>query len=402
MAHEVEDKVLREICEVLISNGLSGASEVLEKLLNEAMKIERSEFLRAKPYERTEEREGYANGYKPKTLLTRTGEMRVEIPQVRGLKFYPRSLERGCRSERALKLAIAEMWVKGVSTRKVSKITEVLCGTEISSSQVSRLSRELDEQLQAFRERPLGEYPYVYLDARYEKIRHGGRVISMAVLMAIGVNGEGYREVLGVSALLSEAEVHWRRFLESLAARGLHGVKLIISDDHSGLKEARQAVFPSVPWQRCQYHLSANAQKYAPSRELKAEIGQVMRDIFQSPDIDSARTRVKETIEAYEQTAPQFVEWLEENVEEGFTVYEFPRSHQRRIRTTNSMERLSKEVKRRTRVATLFPNEASCLRLVSAVLCEIHEEWLTGKLYLNMELLNRKREENRIYRKNVA
>lgn len=402
MTHEIEDKVLREVCEVLISNGLSGTSEVLEKLLNEAMKLERSEFLGAGPYERTEERQGYANGYKPKTLMTRTGEIRVEIPQVRGLKFYPRSLERGSRSERALKLAIAEMYVKGVSTRKVSKITELLCGMEISSSQVSRLSRELDEQLEAFRERPLGDYPYVYLDARYEKIRHGGQVISMAVLMAIGVNSEGYREVLGVSAMLSEAEVHWRSFLESLAARGLHGLKLIVSDDHSGLKEARQAVFPSVPWQRCQYHLSANAQKYAPSRELKSEIGQVMRDIFQSPDIESARARVKESIEVYERAAPRFVEWLDENVEEGFTVYEFPRSHQRRIRTSNSIERLSEEVKRRTRVATLFPNEASCLRLVSALLCEIHEEWITGKRYLNMELLNRKREENRIYRKNVA
>ena len=185
----------------------------------------------------------------------------------------------------------------------------------------------------------------------------------MAVLIAIGVNGEGYREVLGVSALLSEAEVHW---------------------------------------QRCQYHLSANAQKYAPSKELKAEIDQVMRDIFQSPNIESAKTRVEETINAYQQMAPRFVEWLEENVEEGFTVYGFPRSHQQRIRTTNSMERLNKEVKRRTRVTTLFPNEASCLRLVSAILCEVHEEWITGKLYLNMELLNRKREENRIYRKNVA
>jgi len=328
--------------------------------------------------------------------------MRVEIPQVRGLTFYPRSLERGCRSERALKLAIAEMYVKGVSTRKVSKITEQLCGTEISSSQVSRLSRALDEQLAAFRDRPLGEYPYVLLDARYEKIRHGGEVIDMAVLMAIGVNRDGYREVLGVSARISEAEAHWRHFLESLSARGLRGIELITSDDHSGLRAARRAVFPSVPWQRCQYHLSANAQSYAPKKALKVEIGQAMRDIFQSPDIDSARARVKETIEAYRQRAPRFVEWLEENVEEGFTVYQFPRAHQRRIRTTNALERLNKEVKRRTQVATLFPNEASCLRLVTALICEIHEEWITGKRYLNMELLNRRREENRIYRRGVA
>ncbi len=180
------------------------------------------------------------------------------------------------------------------------------------------------------------------------------------------------------------------------------GVKLFISEDHVRLKEARQGVFPSVPWQRCQYHLSANAQKYAPSKELKSEIGQVMRDIFQSPDIKLAKLRVEDAIEEYQQTAPRFVQWLEENVEEGFAIYEFPRSHQRRILTTNSMERLSEEVKRKTRVATLFPNEASCLRLVSAILCEIHEEWITGKRYLNMELLKRVRKENRIYRKNVA
>ncbi len=402
MTHREEGKIIRELCEVLIANGLEGASEVMETLLNESMKLERSEFLQAEPYERTKERKGYANGYKPKKMNTRYGDLDLNIPQVRGLRFYPQGLERGCRSERALKLAIAEMYVMGVSTRKVSKITEVLCGMEISSTQVSRLSQKLDEELSAFRNRELGAYPYVILDARYEKIRHGGSVVDMAVLLAIGVNANGYREVLGVSAELSEAEVHWKRFLESLLKRGLRGVKLIVSDDHSGLRAAKKAVMPSIPWQRCQYHLSANAQQYAPSKALKAEIGQVMRDIFDSPEIESARSRTRQAITDYQKTAPRFVEWLEQNVEEGFTVYQFPRPHRRRLRTTNGLERVSQEIKRRTRVATLFPNEASCLRLVTAILCELHEEWITERRYLNMDWLDRSRKVNQNYRKKVA
>ena len=229
---------------------------MFQRLLNEAMKVERAEALGADPYERTPERTGYANGFKPKTLQTRMGAITVEIPQARGISFYPQSLEKGIRSERALKLAIAEMYVNGVSTRRVTEITEVLCGLDISSTQVSRFSKILDEELEKFRTRKLGCFPYILLDARYEKVRHNDEVIDHAVLIAIGVNLKGQREVLGVSTSFSEAEVHWRAFLQSLIQRGLHGVELIVSDDHSGMKAARKAIFPNVPWPVSYTHLT--------------------------------------------------------------------------------------------------------------------------------------------------
>lgn len=241
---------------VLVEEGFGGMAEAIELLLNEAMKLERAAFLGAQPHERTEGRRGYANGYKPKVVRTRLGQLSLEVPQVRGVvdgeRFYPQALERGSRSERALKLAVAEMYVQGVSTRRVREITEKLCGLQITSAQVSRVTAELDDQLEAWRQRPLGRTLYLSLDARYEKVRHGGSVVSCAVLSAIGIDHEGRRSILGVSVQLSEAEVHWRAFLSSLKERGLYGVQYIVSDDHDGLRKAREAVFPGAVWQRCQ------------------------------------------------------------------------------------------------------------------------------------------------------
>ena len=258
MNPDPKESLPREILEELMEEGTEAFRNVLEKLFNLAMEMERSEFLGAGPYQRTEERRDHANGFKDKTVATRVGRLKLKIPQVRNLSFYPKSLERGCRSEKALKLAIAEMYVKGVSTRKVSKITEQLCGTEISATQVSRIAKLLDTELEQFRERELEEYRVVYLDAHYEKVRVNGTVQDLAILKALGVNRWGKREVLGVSATLSEAEVHWREFLQALQKRGLQGVELVVSDDHVGLRAARRAVFPSVPWQRCQFHLGQN------------------------------------------------------------------------------------------------------------------------------------------------
>jgi len=250
----------KSILEQLISNGSQNLTPLLEMLLNEAMKLEREVALKAAPYERSSERMGYANGFKEREYASRLGTLKIQIPQVRGLSFYPKCIEKGDRSERALKLAVAEMYVQGVSTRKVAAITEELCGFEISSTQVSRCARLLDEELQKFRERPLtSKYAYVYFDAEYEKIRHGHSVIDMATLIAIGVNEEGKREILGVSSALSEAEVHWRAFFEELQRRGLSGIQLLISDDHAGMRAARKAVFPSIKWQRCQFHMAQNA-----------------------------------------------------------------------------------------------------------------------------------------------
>ncbi len=396
-----ESKLFEELLEEVIENGTEGILPVMQMLLNFAMKQERSQYLKAEPYERSADREGYANGFKPKTLQTRMGSMTVEIPQVRGMSFYPSSLEKGCRSERALKLAIAEMYVKGVSTRKVAKITEALCGLDISSTQVSRLSKLMDEELEAFRSRSLGSYAYVYLDARYEHVRHAGNVRDLAVLLAVGVNPGKPREVLGVSVSLSEAEVHWREFMEDLSARGLKGMELIISDDHSGLKAARKSVFPSVPWQRCHFHMAQNAQSYIPKVSLRKTLGGVLKSIFNAPTKADAIELKNRAINQFGKIAPDWCKWLDENLEEGLTVFSFPMSHWRKIRTTNGVERLNREIKRRTRVATLFPNKESCLRLVTAIVEEIHEDWMAGRKYLSIPDTD-ENAELPIYRKEVA
>jgi len=374
--------VIQEVVKLLAGDGFDGLGEAVRRIINEAMRLERQNYLGVGPYERSEERRGYANGYKPKTVHTRIGALDLDVPQVRDSSFYPSSLEKGLRSERALKVALAEMYVQGVSTRKVAKITEQLCGFEVTSTQVSRAAKELDEILEQWRKRSLGAYPYVYLDARYEKVRSNGSVLDMAVLVAIGVSETGQRQILGTSVAYSEQEAHWRDFLRSLQERKLHGVRLFISDAHEGLKAARKAVFPSVPWQRCQFHLQQNAQSYVPKQEMKKEVAAAIRNIFNAPDEADAKRMLDQLLARYEKSAPRLVAWAEQNIQEGLTVLQFPTEHWRRIRTSNVLERVNKEIRRRTRVATIFPNENSCLRLVSAVLMEISEEWETDRAYL--------------------
>jgi putative transposase len=404
MTHHSDNKAFDQVLEVLIENGLDGMASALEVVLNEAMKLERSSFLGAGPHERTPERRGYSNGFKDKTVRSRIGELSLKIPQVRDLKdtegFYPKSLEKGLRSERALKLALAEMYVQGVSTRRVKEITRQLCGLEVSSSDVSRATKLLDEQLQAWRTRSIGEVPYLILDARYEKVRHGGSNRDCSVLIAVGVREDGKRTILGVSVSLSEAEVHWREFIESLQERGMHGVRAVTSDDHKGLKAALKARLAGVLWQRCQCHLQRNAQAYVPKKEMSASVASTIRTIFNAADLQEAEERLARMLEIYRKKAPALVKWAEENIPEGLTVFMLPENHRRRLRTTNCVERVNQEIKRRTRVARLFPNEESLLRLVSAVLSEISDEWETERRYLNMEA--EWPAENRIYRKDVA
>jgi transposase-like protein len=379
-----ESSTFYDVLKLLTADGFNGLGEAVRRLINEAMRLERQSHLGVGPYERSENRQGYANGYKSKTVKTRVGELTFAVPQVRDGGFYPSSLDKGIRSERALKLALAEMYVQGVSTRRVAQITEQLCGFEVSSSQVSRAAKELDAVLEQWRNRPLGAYSYVYLDARYEKVRNNGAVVSSAVLVAIGVSEAGTRQILGTSVAISEQEAHWRDFLKQLQTRGLHGVKLFISDAHEGLKAARRAVFPSVPWQRCQFHLQQNAQSYVPKQELKKKVAGDIRSIFTAPSEDEAKRLLTQLLENYEKSAPRLVAWAEENIPEGFTAFQFPVEHWRRIRTSNVLERINKEIRQRTRVASIFPNDASCLRLVSAVLMEISEDWETGRAYLTM------------------
>jgi len=385
MTNQIDSDLLNTVLQLLTSEGSAGFAEGLRLLVNEAMVQERSAVLQARPYERSEDRLGRANGFKPKTLATRLGPVQFRIPQVRdGVDFYPSALEKGARSEKALLLALAEMYVQGVSTRKVTKIVEELCGHSVSSTQVSACAAKLDAELQSWRDHPLGCFPYVILDARYEKVRHGGRLVDCAVLIAIGIGPNGKRSVLGVSVALSEAEVHWRSFLASLQARGLHGVSFIVSDAHCGLSAARSAVFPSVPWQRCQFHLQQNAQAYVPRLDMRASVASDIRSIFNCPDLPTATARLKTLVDSYSKSAPKLSAWMEETIPQGFAVFSLPLEHHRRLRTSNAIERVNQELKRRTRVASLFPNEASLLRLISALLCEIDEDWLTGKIYLNM------------------
>lgn len=387
MTYQNDSTLSEALLEQLSEQGLEALPTLFQVLLNSAMQIERQKHLGAAPHERTEERTGHANGYKDKTLATRLGQITVAVPQVRevngqGGGFYPQSLERGTRSERALKLALAEMYVQGVSTRKVAAITEQLCGFAVSSTQVSQAAQQLDETLAAWRQRPLAACPYVYLDARYERVRQAGLVQKAAVLIAVGVDEAGKRSVLGVSVALSEHEVHWRAFLQSLVARGLCGVRLVVSDAHEGLKAARLSVLGGVPWQRCQFHLQQNASAYVPRQDLKASVAADIRAVFNAQDRAEADALLRRTVQKYAQSAPKLAAWLERSLPEGLTVFAFPEPHRRLLRTTNGVERVNREVKRRTQVASIFPNESSCLRLVSALLMEISDDWQAGKAYL--------------------
>ena len=383
--HE-NNTVLSEMMQLIIENGESGMLEAMKVLFNEAMKIERNHSLNANPYERNENRLGYANGYKPKTVNTRLGSMRVDIPQVRGdVEFYPSSLEKGLRSERALMAAMAESYIQGTSTRKVTKLLEKMCGLSVSKSQVSRVVAELDESLEKWRNRPLGNYSYLLVDARYEKIRTDGAVRDCALLIAYGIDESGKRSVLGTSVALSEAEVHWRDFFLSLTARGLHGLKMITSDSHAGLKAALKTVFVSIPWQRCQFHLQQNAGAYVPKKAMRAEVAQDIRDVFDAPSKFEAERLLKIACLKYEKIASHLSEWMESALPEGFSVFDLDRSCWTKLRTTNMIERQNREILRRTRTVSIFPNEASLLRLASAILMELDETWMaTKRIYLSV------------------
>ena len=374
-----------QMIEDIQGGGKDSITKTISTIMNLAMKLEQQKALSAGPYERNENRTGHRNGYKDKLLKTRMGEVPVQIPQVRGLEFYPGAVDKGCRSERALKLAIAQMYIQGVSTRRVSKIVEQLCGFEVSHNQVSDASKLLDEEIKKWRERPLEAYTYLVLDATYEKVRMDGSVVSGAVLIAYGIDTNGQRRVLGISTEISEAGVHWRKFLKSLVDRGLHGVTMITSDAHSGLKAAREAIFPTVKWQRCQFHLQQNAGHHVTRQSMRKELAQDLRTVFNAPSLEEAQRYLNKAVEKYRADSPQLSEWLEQNVPESLTVFTIPMKHRRRLRTSNLAERQMKEIKRRTKVAMIFPNKESLNRIVAAIMMEVDETWATGKRYLDME-----------------
>jgi len=373
-----------DLVQLIADQGLDALPELIRIVIHYAMNAERSQYLNAELHERTAERRGDANGYKPKTMTTRMGKVTFDVPQVRDSSFYPQALEKGLRSERALTLALAEMYVQGVSTRKVAAITEQLCGVELTSTQVSRAAAQLDAALEQWRTRLLDTCRYVLLDARYEKVRIDGQVRDAAVLIAMGIRADGKRAIVGVSVAVGEHETHWRQFLQRLVQRGLTGVQLIVSDAHEGLQAARRAVFGGVPWQRCQFHLQQNAQAYVPRQELKSEVAADIRAIFTAPNRADADSLLARTVQKYAKTASKLATWLETAIPEGLTVFNLPAAHRTRLRTVNALERLNQEIRRRTRVVGVFPNEASCLRLVTALAMETSDEWEAGKVYLTL------------------
>lgn len=384
------DTAIEAVLEHLIEHGPGDIATVFGRAFELAMQIERERFLRAGSYERTAERRGYANGYKSKRIDTPAGTVTVDVPKTAshdGEPFYPQSLERGRRSVRAVMLAVAEMYIKGVSTREVEAVMREFGIESLSSMQVSRAAKLLDDELEAWRTRPLGQINYLILDARYEKMRHCGVVRDAAVLSAIGVGPDERRRVLGVSVALSEAEVHWRAFLEGLQARGLCGVEYVVSDDHAGLRAARRAVLGGATWQRCQFHLARNAIHHAPSVAIRKRIGAELREVWNAGSLVKAETALAELVTSYRDKAPKLAGWLEENVPEGLAVFSLPEHHRRRLRTSNPMERaVQQELKRRTSKVRVFPNEASLERLVSAVLVEIDDRWVAdNKAYIKWE-----------------
>jgi len=361
-------------------------AESMRIIVNEAMKIERSAVLEAEPFERNESRRGYANGFKNKTITTKVGQISLDVPQVRGdISFYPNAIEKGLRTERAMNLAICEMYIQGVSTRKVEPILQQLAGVSVSRQKVSDVAAELDEELEKWRERKLDWVRYMILDARYEKVRVDGLVRDCAVLIGYGVKGDGKRTVLGVSVSLSEAEVHWREFLRGLKERGLHGIEMITSDSHAGLKAALKTEFGGVPWQRCQFHLQQNAAGYVPRIELRKEVAEDIRSVFNAPDLDEAKRLLNISVRKYENKASKLSDWMAKNIPESFSCFKFPSAHRKRIRTSNMAEVCNREIKRRTRVIGIFPNEESLLRICSAHLKALDEKWESGKTYLNMK-----------------
>jgi transposase-like protein len=368
--------------------------EIVERVVQQILDAEMSEHIGAVPYERTTERKGHRNGHKPRTLRTRVGTLNLLVPQDREGTFSTRLFSRYQRNEKALVLALMEMYVEGVSTRKVKHVTEELCGTSFSKSLVSSLATRLDAELEAWRSRPLEAegYPYLFVDARYEKVRVGSRIVSQGVLVVSGVREpDGLREILAVEVADTESEATYHELFRSLKSRGLKGVELVVSDDHEGLKSAVSRHFQGAAHQRCQVHYMRNLLGMVGASKRK-ELGADLRAIFAAPNREQALRIASSVAERWRSKGHNKVsEHIEEHIEECLSCLVFPESHRRRIRTTNGLERLNQEIKRRTRVVRIFPNRQSCLRLVTALAVEMSEEWVTGRRYLDMEELREHR-----------
>lgn len=361
--------------------------ELLRGMLQEVLEQEMTEVLGAEKGERSAGRVGYRSGYYPRSLITRVGKLELRVPQDRQGHFSTQLFERYQRSEKALVSALAEMYVQGVSTRKVKAITEELCGHSFSASAISAVNKSLDESLERFAQRVLEEnYPYLVLDARYEKVREEGVIRSQAVQIAIGINEEGGRQILAVELANRESETSWKEFLLDLKRRGLRGVEFVVSDDHPGLKRAIAEVIPEAVWQRCYVHFLRNAVDHL-SRKVVDDCLQELRWIYDRRDLAEAYKDLAQWLERWGNKYPKLCEWVEENIEETLAFYRLPLQHHKHMKSTNMLERFNEEIRRRTRVVRIFPNRESCLRLIRALAVETHEGWLEASRYLNMDLL---------------
>jgi len=364
-----------------------GLKELLREVLQEVLEQEMTDAIGAEKGERSPGRVGYRSGYYGRSLVTRGGKLELRIPQDRQGQFSTQIFERYQRSEKALVSALAEMYIQGVSTRKVKTITEELCGHAFSASAISAVNKTLDESLERFAKRPLEEtYPYLVLDARYEKVRQDGVIRSQAVQIAISINDEGRRQILAVELANRESQTSWKDFLLALKGRGLRGVEFVVSDDHPGLKRAIAEVIPEAVWQRCYVHFLRNARDHLP-RKAVDDCMQELRWLYDRRDLAEAQKDLVQWLERWGQKYPKLCEWVEENIGETLTFYQLPLQHHKHLKSTNMLERFNEEIKRRTRVVRIFPNEASCLRLIRALAAETHEDWLEANRYLNMELL---------------
>jgi putative transposase len=386
MTRKSSSKSVEEL-KVMLSQEEDLLRPIVQIAVQEFLEAEMNEALGATKSERNTERLGYRSGYYPRKLITRVGTLELRVPQDRQGRFSTEIFSRYQRSEKALVAALVEMYVQGVSTRKVKAISEELCGHEFSASTISELNTKLDEELERFARQTLeAEYPYLIVDARYEKVREDGVIRARAVLVAIGIDWEGRRRILGVELANRESATSWREFLLGLKARGLRGVRLAISDDHQGLKRAIAEVIPETAWQRCYVHVLRNALDHLP-RKADDDCLTELRWLYDRRDAAEARLHLRAWLEHWSAKYPKLCAWVEESIEETWTFYRSPREHHKHLKSTNLLERLNQELKRRTHVVRIFPNEASCLRLIRALACEQHEEWLDGPLYLDMQPL---------------
>lgn len=368
--------------------------EGLRKYLQDVLESEMTEVIGAAKGERAGGRTGYRSGHYSRKLVTRVGQLELRVPQDRDGRFSTEVFERYQRSEKALVAALAEMYVQGVSTRKVRQVTEELCGHSFSAATISNIVKRLDGQLAAFAGRRLEEpFPYLILDARYEKVRENGVVRSRAVLIALGVGWDGRRRVLGVELADRESRSSWKDFLLGLKERGLDGVRLVVSDDHAGLRKAVPEVLPEAVWQRCYVHFLRNALDHMPRRRDE-DCLQELRRLYDPHSIAEARAGLAAWLERWQAKYPKLTAWVEDNIEETLAFHSLPGRHHRHLRSTNMLERVNQEIRRRTRIIRVFPNADSCLRLVRALAVEIHEDWQEGVRYLNMDFLKEHRRES--------